>query len=159
MLACRYLQACEGMRTDIRFLDQVMMGMEWYPRQTMPHLVRRGIRFPSNSTLIGPSPEARKSSPRLSVARTRLLHSICSSFCCNMCKLPLHLAWRGPLNLHWLFELSDALHDSCRCLMPEPRGYTWRQFLKLNALERGSPIFCCGGWHGYPEKQARLALA
>ena len=47
--AIRYLQACEGLRPDILFLDQVLMGFRWFPRQTRRHLLRAGVVLPDKA--------------------------------------------------------------------------------------------------------------
>ena len=49
--AIRYLQACEGLRPDILFLDQVLMGFRWFPRQTRRHLLRAGVVLPDKARL------------------------------------------------------------------------------------------------------------
>ena len=47
--AIRYLQACEGLRPDILFLDQVLMGFPWFPRQSRRHLLPAGVALPDNA--------------------------------------------------------------------------------------------------------------
>ena len=47
--AIRYLQACEGLRPDILFLDQVLMGFRWFPRQTRRHLLQAGVVLPDKA--------------------------------------------------------------------------------------------------------------